>query len=142
MAVSLVPNKEIWAIVVELLPSPLAQNKWKGTIEIYSTATLEELHLAIQDAVKFENDHLYEFYVSEDERSRERKAFSLEDGSILSTKLVDIFPVEKGKNLFYWFDFGDDWMFKITKSKSGIKYPRLASQTGKKPVQYPDYDDE
>ena len=38
-----------------------ASEDWYRLIEIESNADLETLHLCIQDAVNFENDHLYEF---------------------------------------------------------------------------------
>ena len=40
-----------------------AEEGWEATIEIESSSTLEDLHFAIQSAVGFDNDHLYEFYI-------------------------------------------------------------------------------
>ena len=70
----------IWTLKVELLFGAYAEDKWDGLIEIESSSTLEELHFAIIDAVNFENDHLYEFYVSRTERSRDRLRFDEESG--------------------------------------------------------------
>jgi len=134
----------IWTLTIELLFGTYAEEKWDGLIEIESSSTLEELHFAIIDAVNFENDHLYEFYVSRTERSRDRLRFDGESGKIYDTTLESLYPLEKGRKLYYLFDYGDHWLFRITKSrkspqepKTGIKYPRLLSETGKAPVQYP-----
>ena len=58
----------IWTLKVELLFGTYAEEEWDGLIELESSSTLEELHFSIIDAVNFENDHLYEFYVSRTER--------------------------------------------------------------------------
>ena len=148
----------IMTLTVKLLPdeSPLAQEKWKGMIEIDSASTLEDLHLAIQNAVEFENDHLYEFYIAKSPMARERIRFTgYEDEfddedyvSIFDTKISDIFPLEKGQKFFYYFDFGDNWMFEISKSRkadkepvAGEEYPALVAEQGVAPVQYPDFDE-
>ncbi len=47
-----------------------AKEGWQCVMEIDSASTLEDLHLAIQYAVNFENDHLYEFYISRTARGR------------------------------------------------------------------------
>jgi len=82
--------------------------------------------------------------VSRTERSRDRLRFDEESGKIYNTTLESLYPLEKGRKLYYLFDYGDHWLFKITKSRkspqkpeAGIKYPRLLSEVGKAPVQYP-----
>jgi hypothetical protein len=150
----------ILTLTVKLLfdQSPMAGDKWKGTIEIESSSTLADLHSAIQDAVEFEDDHLFEFYIAKSPRAYNDRIrfigydddFSDDEyGSIFDTKISDIFPLETGKKFFYWFDFGDNWMFEISKGRKadkdpvkGEEYPRLVDEKGVKPVQYPDYDDE
>ena len=134
----------IWILKVELLFGTYAEEAWSGLIEIEPSSTLEELHFAIIGAVNFENDHLYEFYVSRTERSRDRLRFDEESGKIYNTTLESLYPLEKGRKLYYLFDYGDHWLFRITKSrknpqepKTGIKYPRLLSEVGKAPEQYP-----
>ena len=54
----------IWTLKVKLIFGLYAEESWEGTLEIDSTSTLDELHHVIQYAVGFDNDHLYEFYVS------------------------------------------------------------------------------
>ena len=138
----------IWLFKVELLFGAYAEDDWEGEIEIESSATLEDLHFAIIDAVSFDNDHLYEFYVSGTERSRDRLRFDEDNGEIYNRTIDSLYPLEKGRKLFYMFDYGDHWLFKITKSrkkpqeqKPGQKYPKLVSVKGKAPEQYPVWDE-
>ena len=113
--------------------------KWSKTIEVKEDFTIEELHLYIQELVEFENDHLYRFYVEKNHR-RLSNAVSEE------TELSEIYPMT-GYKLYYLFDFGDEWLFQIKKSRKkqtieeGVKYPRLIQSTGTNPEQYPDYEE-
>ena len=134
----------IWLLKVELLFGAYAEEDWEGEIEIEPSAALEDLHFAIIKAVNFDNDHLYEFYISRTERSRDRLRFDEENGAIYNRTLESLYPLEKGRKLFYMFDYGDHWLFKITKSrkksydaKPDVEYPRLLKTVGRAPEQYP-----
>ena len=118
--------------------------KWTANIELEESSTLEDIHNAIQEAVDFENDHLYSFFVSRTDRSRSRDYFDDENGLIFSTTLSDLFPLPKDRCLFYLFDWRYEWVFKISPSRKRphepvqrVKYPRVESESGVKPVQYP-----
>ena len=50
----------IWTIRVKL---PRIESECIRVIEIKSSATFLQLHEAIQDAVDFDNDHLFDFFV-------------------------------------------------------------------------------
>ena len=122
---------------------------WKATLEIGESATLEDLHQAIQKAVDFDDDHLYEFYIARTDSSRERIRFDDENKGLYKFTLNSIFPLEEGKKCFYLFDYGDNWLFQITASRkkpfppvADIKYPRVIAESGTKPEQYPDWDDD
>ena len=130
---------------IELLFGYHAEHEWVCVIEIDSASTLEDLHFVIQDAVGFDNDHLYEFYIARTERSRDRVRFDDEKQDIYELTLEDIYPLEKGRNLFYLFDYGDHWLFSLSKSRKkpqqpekNIKYPRIIEKTGTNPEQYPE----
>lgn len=137
----------IWTLKIELLYGAYAENQWGATLEIDDTSTLEALHAAIQDAVAFDDDHLYEFYISRTDRSRDRIRFDDENEGIYGTTLADLYPLEKGRNLYYMFDYGDNWTFKISKSRKspqtpiqGITYPRKTEEVGIRPEQYSDWE--
>lgn len=125
------------------------EGDWSANIELDESATLEDLHYAIQDAVDFENDHLYCFFLSRTDRSRSREFFDDENGLIFSKTLKDLFPLSAKQSLFYLFDWGDEWVFKISPSRKRphepvkrVKYPRVESESGIKPVQYPGDEDD
>ena len=130
---------------VTLLFGAYAEAPWEGTLEIDPASTLVDLHLAILKAIGFDNDHLCEFYIARTPRSRSRVRFDAEDNEeIYETTLESLYPLEKGRKLHYLFDYGDHWLFRISKCRTGprkpvkgTKYPRLVGMTGSKPVQYP-----
>jgi hypothetical protein len=104
----------IWTIKVVLWSGFCDDISWEAKIEIDSSSSLDDLHLAIQKYVEFDNDHLYEFYTSRNERSKNRMRYSDENGSVFNTTLDMLYPLKKGDSLYYLFDYGDSWIFKIT----------------------------
>ncbi|MFT5812399.1 MAG: hypothetical protein ACI9VT_000133 [Psychroserpens sp.] len=50
-----------------------------------------------------------------------------------------------GVRLYYLFDYGDNWLFQIKKSKKRVvedvkvKYPRIVKSMAVSPEQYPEY---
>jgi hypothetical protein len=134
----------IWTIKVVLWSGFCDEINWEAKIEIDSSSTLDVLHFAIQKYVQFDNDHLYEFYTSRNERSYKKTRYSEEENSIYGTTLEMLYPLKQGNSLFYLFDYGYDWVFKITKTRkkpfepvSGVDYPLLIKESGHKPIQYP-----
>ena len=138
----------IITVRVKLIWGVYFEDDWECEIELDQNSTLEELHLLIQHAVNFDMDHMYEFYISRTERSHDRKNFEPDYNGCLETKINEVFPLPKNKKLFYWFDYGDDWKFQITKSRKkekeaevNVRYPKVVSEKGIKPEQYPASDD-
>lgn len=120
--------------------------EWFRAIELPESSTLYVLHGAIQNAINFDDDHMYEFYVGTRWNKRERdigeSASPIDPGSYDEIVLSAVFPLEKAQKLYYWFDFGDDWIFEI-RSRSGttdankkVKYPRVIEKSGRNPRQY------
>ena len=136
------------AFKITLLSGAYATGNWKGVIEVDSAALLDDVHLAILDALNFDNDHMYEFFTAKTERSRQRVTFDDENGDVHERTLDSLFPLPKGNRLYYLFDYGDDWLFSISKNKSPVRelgrseaLPRLVSESGEKPEQYPSFED-
>jgi hypothetical protein len=134
----------IWTIKVVLYEAFYDDISWEALIEIDSSSKLDDLHVAIQDFVDFGDDHPYEFYQSRDVRSKRRTKYTENENSVFETTLEMLYPLNKGNGLFYLFDYGDQWVFKITKSRkkalkpiANVKYPRLLEEKGTKPIQYP-----
>ena len=138
----------IWILKVELYFGAYVEEPWEGDFEIEATSTLEDLHFAINKTIDFDDDHMYEFYISRTVSSRNKIRFDDENEEIYDRALESLYPLKKGMKLFYLFDYGDSWLFKITKSRKkpcipveGIEYPKLLKSIGTIPKQYPNYDD-
>lgn len=123
-------------------------------LEIPKSASLIDLHEAIQRAMDFDNDHLFDFFSGRNERSsnsvcgRNQEIWEDASDDYYDLLLEDIYPLPNKFKLYYLFDYGDNWLFEIAKQRkkpvyeATIKYPRVVSSTGVKPKQYPDYDEE
>lgn len=102
-----------------------------------SQATLEDLHIAIQYAARFDFDHPYYFMI--DDIKYFHEACNEEQRFAYQYTLGEL-DLCKKKHFIYLFDFGDDWKFDIvvkdvmeTETNSEI---RLIEQKGKIPKQY------
>jgi hypothetical protein len=146
--------EEIYTLTIELESGRYVSSSWKRVIEISEETVLFDLHLYIQKIIGFNNDHPFEFFIGKSWRKRERVfgdkgEFGFEDEDEdeegLDTKLNEIYPLE-GSKLYYYFDFGDSWMFKIKKGKKkkyiekGVEYPRVIESEGENPEQYPSWE--
>ena len=110
--------------------------------------TFEDLHLAIQEAFDFDDDHLYSFYLdgkgysnySVNSPYSEQPPYSNEV-RLGSYRLID------RQRILYLFDYGDCWEFDIVLDvKTGtdvsgvnLENPEIIKTVGEAPVQYPDY---
>ena len=108
----------ILALKVILLSGAYATSKWEGVIEIDSSSLLEDLHLAIQSTLNFDNDHLYEFFIARTQKSRERISFDDENGAFYERTIESLYPLPEKQHLYYLFDYGDYWIFRIAKTKT------------------------
>ena len=126
---------------------------WKGTwrkIELKATDTLEGLHEAIQDAIGWDNDHLYSFFMDNKFNSRDFDAeytcpFEPEGRKTVDKAKVGMFGFKKGQKFAYLFDFGDGHRFEVDVIDFGTvdknkDYPIILDSKGKAPEQYPDYE--
>ena len=117
-------------------------------VEIDEQASLMDLHSAIQDAVGFDRDHLFHFFLANDRSPRARRhwlseAEDYEDWyeEFRHVPVGSIWP-QKRKKLYYLFDFGDQWTFEIRKRRKtkapepGVSYPPVIERSGADPEQY------
>ncbi len=129
-------NKQIWQLTVKCCDAI-------KKCEVDSAYELEDLCQFILESFDFDNDHLYKFYLSRSGRSYGQDAVKINS----SKKLKDIFPILDKKSLFLLFDFGDEWVFKVSKTAKKLdfvadkKYPIVTEEKGENPQQYPDYED-
>ena len=139
----------IWTLRIECVSGAYLEAEWVRLVEVDSAATLLDLHDLIQDAARFDRDHLFEFYAGRNCRQR-AVTFDNEDDepgdSSGELTLERVFPLSKNMKLYYHFDFGDDWCFEIRKTrlkpqepKPRVKYPRVIEAIGRNPRQYGRY---
>lgn len=114
-------------------------------IEICGDCTLNQLCGIILEAFNFIDEHLFEFCM--DNRMYSDYTYQSDpEGDEPSTDItLDEIGLYKGQKFSLHYDFGDDWMFKITVSKiSEVQtsfVPRIVKSKGII-LQYPDLDDE
>ena len=123
---------------------------WRD-IEILDSQTLDDLHLAIQKAYNWANDHLYAFYMSGKpyDSLTEIMCDWNEDAEPPTTSQVRLWELglRPRQRFLYLFDFGDEWhhdirFLKRVEQVEGAQYPRVVAEHGEAPPQYPDWDDE
>ena len=140
---------EIYTLTIILPLYSRRNHEWQRVIEIPETSSLYDLHSYIQEITEFDNDHLYLFFAGRSHTNKkilfsEGPANPYSPGKYIDVKLNQVYPI-KGLKLYYIFDFGDNWVFEIRKSRKkkmaevNIQYPRIIEQTGKNPDQYGDW---
>jgi len=122
--------------------------KFERTIEMRETQTLQGLHNVIIKELRWDDDHLYSFFMDnkawsnnkecEYARPGQEEPLDSNSASIPLNKL-GLKPEQK---FLYIFDFGDDHQFRIQvkgfgKTTAGKKYPLTAEAKGKAFMQYP-----
>ena len=138
----------IFTVKIKLVHGIYASDDWECNIEIPADFTLEDFHLVLQELLAFDDDHMYEFYISNSERGVPIARFECDDEQIEKTSINDLILKSKGKKAFYFFDYGDSWLFRIANSRkkpfqpvAGTEYPRVISEVGVKPEQYPSWEE-
>lgn len=112
-------------------------------------ATLLDLHDMIQDAVDFDRDHPFDFYLANSGAylaERTPVVPDIEDweemADVFGTiHLRDLWPMGR-KKLYYRFDFGDNWIFEIRKLRAlksdvDLQPRQILERIGPNPEQYP-----
>jgi len=120
----------------------LSRGKWRK-IEIAAKHNLHQLHLAIQEAFEFDDDHLYSFFMDNKKWSYDRYDSPRDEGSHADEVAIGELGLYPGKTFLYLFDFGDEWEFKveveeINSDKPLPLIPQIVGRRGEAPDQYPD----
>jgi len=117
--------------------------------------TLADLHLALQDAFEWDDDHLYAFWLDGEYWSHQAIEFSHPaharelrsdpETRSAAVRLGDL-ALEPGQKIAYVFDFGGEWRVELTVAgvvaDDGGAYPRLLESTGEAPPQYPQLEED
>lgn len=116
---------------------------WRS-VQLPLTATLGDLHAAIQVLFGWDRDHLHVFHaggVRYSDPLYELEGTEDEENA----RLRDAFP-PGGPKITYVYDFGADWIHEITRQKMitlepGQDYPVCVAFGGNSPVEYPSEDE-
>jgi len=112
---------------------------WRS-VQLPLTATLGDLHVAIQVLFGWDGDHMHAFHVGGVHYSD--AIFDLEEAEDEEdARLRDVFP-SGGPKVTYVYDFGAEWTHEITRQKTialdtGQAYPVCVAFGGGSPVEYP-----
>ena len=126
-----------------ILKVSLDKNLWR-IIKLSHKTRLHELHLIIQEAFDFDNDHMYAFYTGTSYRNG--KQFYCADPFGESEEYEDLTiedaEIYKGQQFIYLFDFGDMWEFKIQvmdfiENEDPYSSPQIIESKGESVQQYP-----
>lgn len=83
--------------------TPCLENGKTAKVRLNGKQTLDDLCDVIAFAFSFINDHSYEYSL---------------DGNTLSTEeMIDSFHLHRGQEIELHYDFGDDWIFRISVEK-------------------------
>ncbi len=121
----------------------LEKNVWRK-INISFNHSLEDLHLIIQKAFDFDNDHLYSFFMDNKRHSRNAyHSLYSDEGPYTDDAIIGELGLYSGQRILYYFDYGDSWEFTVrllTINEDGRppKNPEIIEIKGEAPDQYPD----
>jgi hypothetical protein len=116
---------------------------WRS-VQLPLTATLGDLHAAIQVLFGWDGDHLHVFHAGGVRYSD--PLYELEETEDEEdARLRDVFP-PGGPKITYVYDFGADWVHEITRQKvitlePSQDYPVCVAFGGDSPVEYPSGDE-
>ena len=128
------------------LRAHLHRGPWWVEFELAAEHTLDQLHVALQTALGWDNDHLYAFYLSGRHGDRLTAVvcpWSRERGPITEAVTLGHFDPPPGSHFAYLFDVGDNWEFVVdvvarTAGGSTPMRPRRVAMHGRPPEQYPE----
>lgn len=145
-------------IVLKRMGSEKIGKKVSRTFEIGERYTLYDLHLEIQDAFAWDNDHMFSFYLGNKlfDRPNEYSGSPLGEHFVPSmgepsksaakTQLRDL-DLEEKKKFFYLFDYGDELVHQVLverirdKKENEKGFPVVVDKFGEAPDQYDDFED-
>ena len=110
----------------------------KRTLWVPLDIRLDDLHLALQAAVGWDNDHLYMFQVGQTTWGEANPDWGSDDLPAHKTSLTELLEDTGVRAFKYLYDFGDGWEHKIrigkvTDATAGHIYPQLTSIEGRCP---------
>ena len=123
----------------------------RRTLALAEEHTLEDLHGLLRAEFRWDDPHLYSFWLSGRFWDGPETEYSAPDGLEESGARTARTPIgelglEQGQRIAYLFDYGDSWEVEITvaetKDAGGDAYPQVLERVGEAPPQYPPLEDE
>lgn len=119
--------------------------KWSASIAIASSNSWEDLSDLILTAVSFDDTmHLYDFEIIDDAGTHKRfihpEAEKMNSSDQYAYTEIGKMPIEKGQEITYTFDYGDNWQFRLVLEDirdETIQKPKIVDIKGTTPEQYP-----
>ena len=146
----------IWTLKVTCLAGPCYDEKCIRYIELDEESSLCDVHAAIQEAIHFDDEFAFAFFLAKTANGKREyypEGVNPEDG--VDSDLYEDVPLadalqEKGKKLFYVFNFDEEWLFSVEKEKGSKKphagelYPLVVvtRSEGPDPMQYDNSEDD
>jgi len=126
-----------------ILKVSLDKNLWR-MIKLSHNATFHELHLIIQRAFHFDNDHMYAFYKGTSYKNGKEfySANPFGESDEYEDLTIEDAEIYKGQQFVYLFDFGDMWEFKIRVMdfiENEETDSKIIESKGESPQQYTDW---
>jgi hypothetical protein len=120
-------------------------NIWRE-IELRGDQTLAELGEEIPPAFRFDDDHLWSFFLSGKPWDASTRYTRIEEESGRPADRLKVRDAPAGREFLFLFDYGDEWHFGVelartAKVEPGAAYPRVVASHGEAPPQYPDIED-
>src|SRR6266542_3848689 len=115
-------------------------------IELRGDQTLAELGEAIPDAFRFDDDHLWSFFLSGKRWDTSTEYTRIQEERGRPADRLRVRDAPAGREFLFLFDYGDEWQFGVKLARTaevepGATYPRLVASHGEAPPQYPDLED-
>lgn len=161
-------NKKLFSVIAEIFPDNVVQHTIEDEFEtkidrstVYTFKvslskgvlrkirmsyenTFEDLHLAIQEAFNFDNNHIYAFYIGGNRRTAKTIYTGNPYNGIENDVAIGEAAIYKGQKIKYIFDFGDNWEFdiivtSIDKNVLIPDSPEIIESKGEAPEQYPEW---
>ena len=133
---------------IKCVDGPFLREPCTRVVCMEDSSSLLELHVMVQEAVSFDDDHLFDFYTANSGSPwAEKRRFSLDEdweqrvADFERIQLREIWPLGR-KKLYYVFDLGDHWLFEVRKLRSrkadaSLDPRQIVERIGPNPEQYP-----
>lgn len=119
----------------------LQDKSYECQIRLSGENNLHDLHYTIQRAYKWDNDHMFSFYMNNKiwDRTSEFSGNPLGEGT--ADRLIKNLGLKPGQKFMYVFDYGDEHVFEvevlsIIREVPEMINPGIIKTTGTPPDQY------